>query len=333
MRAETMLRIRQVKHLARSLETTPDRLREVADSPERFCQELTLYDPAKPDKPRDVLNVTGPLRKFQTRLLRGVLVRKLSPSHYSHGGVGGRHILSNVQPHIGSSFVFTADISNFYPTISHDRVYRLFAGKLECSPDVASLCAKITTHDYHLALGLITSPILADQIMIEIDERIAGACRQAGLVYTRFVDDLTISGSFDLEKSGFSGLVERILEEHGFRMHPGKRRFGSSSDGIPITKITVGKGHPDVRREYLAELTRQIEDAANLANGGEFQGPYYTKSQIEGKVRFVCWVNPGRRKQLLRIFRQVSWDRAEQEAARRGLVAAKKVLVERMASP
>ena len=51
-----------------------------------------------------------------------------------------------------------------------------------------------------LALGLITSPILADQMMDCVDDRIGGACRKAGLVYTRYVDDLTISGPYDLEQ-------------------------------------------------------------------------------------------------------------------------------------
>ena len=226
-----MLNIRQQKHLARHLGVSVDDLLEVAESAGRWCEELLLLDPARPNKQRTVLNVFGPLRKMQAKMLRQVLLPKLPVSNFSHGGVRGRHIKTNVEQHIGSTFVFTADISNFYPTVSHNRVYRLFVEDFACTPDVARICTKLCTYKHHLALGLITSPILADQVMCRIDARIAGLCRDAGLVYTRYVDDLTISGSFDLKESGFSDLVQRILREHGFKANPLKHCFGRLTDG------------------------------------------------------------------------------------------------------
>ena len=256
-----MLNIRQVKHLAHRLDVPRERLVEIAESAQSWCEELLLNDPAKPDKQRTVLNVFGPLRKMQARMLRGVLLPKLSVTEFNHGGVRGRHIKTNVEPHLKSTYVYTTDISNFYPAVSHNRVYRLFSRDFGCSPDVARICTKICTYEHHLALGLITSPILADQVMRRIDSRVGGACHKAGLVYTRYVDDLTISGPFDLQKSGFAALVERILGEHGFDVNPSKNRFGRLADGVPITKIRVNRGHPDVRREYLDELERQIADA------------------------------------------------------------------------
>ena len=61
---------------------------------------------------------------MQAKLLRQVLLPKLPVSEFSHGGVRGRHIKTNVEKHMESRFVFTADVSDFYPTISHNRVYR-----------------------------------------------------------------------------------------------------------------------------------------------------------------------------------------------------------------
>ncbi|MGI8980696.1 MAG: reverse transcriptase family protein [Pirellulaceae bacterium] len=328
-----MLCIRQVKHLAAALQTSESRLREVADNPEEFCEELMLLDPAKPAKPRPVLDVRGELRQFQNRLLRGVLLPKLTPSDFSHGSIRGRHVKTNVMPHIDSVFVLTADISNFYPTISHNRVYRLFAGKFQCSPDVAHICTRLCTHDYHLALGLVTSPAIADQVLLDIDRRLGAACVNAGLTYTRYVDDLSISGPFDLENSGFGSLVHRIMAEHGLAMNPSKNRFGRLARGEQITKIVIRRGHPDVRREYLAELERQLDDAINLGNGRQFDGPYYLRNQIAGRVQFACWINPGRRQKLVAKFRTVPWRQAAIEAANRGLVVAKKRLIKLQAEP
>ena len=179
-----MLRIHHVKNLAKALEVSEAELTEVAEVSESYCTELVLHDPAKPDKPRDVLSVTGTLRQFQRRLYRKILLPKLAPSEYSHGGVRGRHIKSNVAPHLHSTFVFTTDVTNFYPTISHNRIYRLFTTAFKCSPDVARICTRLCTYQHHLALGLITSPILANQVLKVVDARIGVACKKAGLVYT-----------------------------------------------------------------------------------------------------------------------------------------------------
>ena len=67
--------------------------------------------------------------------------------------------------------------------------------------------------------------------------------------YSRYVDDLAISGGFDLAESGFAASVSSILSEHGFSMHLDKSVFGRLAEGTPITKITIRNGHPDVRRE------------------------------------------------------------------------------------
>lgn len=326
-----MLSIQRVGQLAKYLGVSEAELIDVADKPDRYCEELILLDPAKPGKQRQVLQVCGKLRAIQRNLYHKILMPKLVPSEFSHGGVRGRHIKSNLHPHLRSRYVLTMDISNFYPSIPHDRVYKLFVGKFRCHPDVARICTKVCTYQYHLALGLVTSPVLADQIVCQVDERIGAACHHAKLAYTRYVDDLTISGPFDLAeaKSGFAKLVERVLNDHGFRANPKKSQFGRLSEGIAITKITVKNGHPDVRLAYLVELKRQLDDVDKLAAGGDFEGPYYTRGQLNGRIQFVCWINPSHRKHLLPRFRAIDWEMAEREARKRGLVAAKKTLARR----
>jgi RNA-directed DNA polymerase len=321
-----MLHIRQKKHLLSALDTTAEEVAAVLETPDRYYEELLLTDPAKPDKPRVVVNVTGVMRRLQSRLYRRVLLPKLPPSVYSHGGVRGRSIKTNVESHLGSAFVFKADIRNFYPSIHYRRVYRLFTEQFKCSPDVGSICTKICTYRHHLALGLICSPILADQILSRADRRIGGACEQAGLIYTRFVDDIAISGPYSLEQAGFARIVEEILERDGFHANPKKHIYGSLTDGIAITSLRERRGHLDVRREYVIELMRQLNDAASLSKDGVFAGPYFTSFQILGRVRFVSWVNPGRQRRLLKKYRSISWKAVKRIARRRGLESVRKRL-------
>lgn len=317
-----MLNIQKLEHLCRPLETTPKRLARILEAADDFVTEWELLDPAKPDKIRTVIDVRGILRQLQTRLLRSVLIPKLPISPYSHGGVRGRSIKTNAAPHLGSQFVFATDISNFYPSIHRQRVYRLFVEDLGCSPDVARACTRLCTYENHLALGLVTSPLLADQVLQRIDKRIGAMCEANGLAYTRFVDDVTVSGRFDLEESGIAALMGQILREHGFQDNESKHRF-ARLDEAAITGVALKGGKFDVTRAYHDELLRQLGDAAALATGQDFAGPFYTRSQIRGRIEFAIWVNRRHQRALLSRFHAVDWDAHGREGQHRGLVARK----------
>jgi RNA-directed DNA polymerase len=325
-----MLDIQSVGHLAKILETTPSCLIETADSAASFYNDLVLLDPAKPHKERDVVCVNGRLRKYQLRLYRKLLKPRLRPSLYSHGGVPGHSIKSNAGAHIDSVFVYSTDVANFYPSISHQRVYRIFAGEMGCSPDVARICTKLCTFRGHLALGLITSPIIADQLMLGVDHRIGKMCAKHALVYTRYVDDISISAAFPIESGGFMKIVVEILGRHGFRVNPIKHQdedtHGRLSAGKCITKLVIKRGRLDVRAEYLEGVTKQLEDANRLAQGGECSGMYYTRDQIYGRIQFISWINPGRSSTLMRRFSAIDWECVEVEARVRGLIAVRKRL-------
>lgn len=326
-----MLGIQKIEHLCRPLETRPGRLNRVLDRVEDFVEELLLIDPEKPHKPRGVIDARGTLRHLQNRLYRRVLLPKFWPSPSSHGGIRGRSIKTNILEHVKSSYVFKADIADFYPSIHRKRVYRLFVERLDCSPDVARACTRLCTYNHQLALGLVTSPLLADQVLQVVDERIRGACRKMGLAYTRFVDDITISGAYDLKQSGLPSLIEQILEEHGFRANIDKHLFGELSKSC-VTGLRIRKGRLDVSSEYARALDGQLKDAGSLAAGGRFEGPFYTANQLRGRIQFVAWVNPGRRRRLLRKFTSIPWLRHREEAVARGLVASKPKLVSKAAA-
>jgi RNA-directed DNA polymerase len=328
-----MLNIKRLKFVERPLRFSSQRLREIADDADSYYEELVLLDPAKPDKPRPVLSASGDLKKVQDRLLRCVLMPKLSPSEYAHGSIPKRHIKTNAQPHANSTFVFTTDISNFFPTISSDRILGLFI-QLGCPAEVARILTRLCTYKHHLALGLITSPFLAEQVLLPVDRRIDAVCKSAGLIYTRYVDDITISGPFDFESSGIEASVKQILREHGFTMHPDKSVKDRLSNGVTITSIRVRRGgRLDVSRAFLDELNRQLDDANNLANGREFQGPYYTRDQLMGRVYHACWINPGRRKPLLGKVRLIPWSKHAANGKSLGLFATKKRLVRPRPAP
>lgn len=322
-----MLGIQTVKHLADRVAIDVGDLKLTAEFVESDVSEWTAWDPCK--KEREVIAVSGALRKFQDRFYDRVLRTRLSPSPFSFGGVAGRHVIDNVKPHVRNRFIFKADISSFYPSISIDRVNRLFLRQMHCSYEVSRILTRLCTYDFHLALGLVTSPILADQILREVDVRVASLCEKYKLSYSRFVDDITISGNYDIVKSRLPDRLTSILESHGFKLNSDKCRGGEIDGGITITGLRIKQGKVDVASSYLVEVERQIDDHLSLANGDLFHGPLLSDSQLTGRVNFICWVNRHRRFTLMRRLRAIRWSRVWEQAEKLGLVQAKKELKRR----
>lgn len=327
-----MLKIRNLKHLARQTKFTTTDLERLCDSIHDYCDEWTLHDPRRPERQRKVLCVSGKLRRFQDCFLRQVLMKKLNPSSYAHGGVVGRNIKTNVLAHRESFFVYSTDIKDFFPSISREAVYKLFL-RLDCTPDVARICTRLCTWEHGLALGLVTSPFLAEQIMAPVDIRIASACKGYGdksrLVYTRFVDDISVSARIDLGKTGIAKTVEAILSEYGFRVNPKKEVIGRIGSSTPITTLVVHRGRLNVHSDYVTSLEGQIEDASRLARGVPIQGQYHSKDAIAGRIHYVAWINPGRSKDLWGKFHQVPWKAVSSAARELGLESSKRCLLVR----
>lgn len=319
-----MLRIQKVKHLAQQLKCHEWKLRDVAENSADYCEELLLVNPAKPNKNREVLNTRGELRRIQYNLYKNIFLPNFVPSSCSYGGIRGRSIKMNAERHAKSPYAFTVDVSSFYPSIHYNRVYRFFAASQGCSPDVARILTSICTHNYHLALGLVTSPIIADQILKPIDLRLDRMASKHGLVYTRYVDDVTVSGGFDFVGSNFPVLLSKILGSIGFKTNS-KRTIGRIAEGeVRITNLRIKRGRVDVAAQYLDYFFELLHNLSKLAIGGELVGQYHTETQMRGRLNYICWINPGRKISLLKQFRSTPWRLIERRAQALGLVECKK---------
>ena len=271
---------------------------------------------------RDVIAVRGDLRLIQRRLLRRLFGPTFKPSPYSHGCVANRSIKTNAMKHVKNRFVYLTDIAAFYPSIHSQRVNAFFREN-GCFGATASMLTTLTTLDHHLALGLITSPILAEAVVQAADFRIASACNKLGLTYTRYVDDICISSKFDLEKSGINATVRSILNQNGFRIQPAKDIFSSIERSCAVTGVRLGRGRISAVPDYVQRLRSAIDDASILANGGCTPIAFCTKEQLRGRIQFVHWLSKGQARDLFQNFRRINWKKYERESLQRGLVRAK----------
>ncbi len=221
-----------------------------------------------------------PLRRLQRLILKLTLNRlceQLPDYVYGCRPANTAAVFRNALQHMGQEYIVSFDIRDFFPSVRLRHIIPMLErstapllhirqtekdelGKEHehieqhhWTRDAAILVARLATHRGHLPQGAPTSPALATLVFHEYDRRIRDAIGPS-LVYTRYVDDITISVSRRTARSlglqspeSFRAHVEsrvvRALAGSGFSLNPRKTRCGSVERGFVITGIrTDGTG-------------------------------------------------------------------------------------------
>ena len=300
------LRIRTLSHLASQLGINEKRLVDVAENAEDYYHD---FKKNVKGKPRKLVMSKNPLAMLQRRLLDRILLR-LPGSDYAYGAIKGKSILGNAKKHANSLFIAKFDVKAFYPSVHYQKVYDFFLDQ-ECTPDVSRILTLLTTRKYSLPLGTSTSPMLADQIVRSIDKRICGMAAKAHLKYTRYVDDITISGNYPVEQ--FTDLVIKIIRQSGFKIKQSKLELYGPNDGKEriICGVRVNNGKVSAPTDYIKSLREELLKAKKQSQHKKISGDFDTRNQYRGRIGYVMWLDRAEGLKLLSLYRKVKWKHLE----------------------
>lgn len=269
------------------------------------------------------------LKLVQSKILRELLDHV--PVHAtSHGFVKGRSIVTNAGPHVGQAIVVKFDLANFYTTVSFARVVAIFRG-LGYSREVAIWLGQLTTSAIpgnlrfqeqgpyamipylrrHLPQGAPTSPSLANLSAFSLDVRLAGLARSFGATYTRYADDLTISGPEQLGKSltTLIPLVQQVVRQERFVINFAKRRVLRAHQRLTVTGVVVNERtnvSRDTFDELKAILTNCRRHGPSTQNRQQVTDFYH---HLQGRIAHVAMLNAARGQKLQALFAAIDWNR------------------------
>lgn len=215
--------------------------------------------PQKRRRPREVVRPSVGLDRVLKQLHLAVWhLSSYYPPPEVHGFVSGRDIVTNATEHLAKDMVLKVDLRDFFGTIDRKRVMTGLS-RYGFDEDAASAVAGLTLVEGSLAQGFSTSPYLSNLVFIETDEKISRIALANDVVYTRYVDDLTFSGSFDDVHDAFLSLVSTALSDLGWTVNPGKTRFMRRGKPQYVTGLYVGDGQrPHIPRSMKRLLRREV---------------------------------------------------------------------------
>lgn len=303
------------RHLANVLGITEEELEQLSGNHDQYYSSFQINKSS--GKKRVILAPKPAMKGIQGKIHHKLLCRVI-PHAKAHGFIRGRSILTNISEHLGKEIIIKMDIKDFFPTIFHSRVLGLFL-YLGYPKNVAENLAMLTTFKGRLPIGAPTSPSIANLICRKMDCRFMKLGESIGFSYTRYADDIAISGS-NKSLNSYIPFFKSIINEEGFEVNEEKLRILRKGGRQRVTGIVVNK-KPNVRRTEVKRLRavihncqkRDIEAQKKLwaASIGITDLDLYSigafKASLQGKIGFVKMVNQKVGERLYKAFQEIPW--------------------------
>lgn len=223
-----------------------ERIRHIMSDPLQYYQP---FEVKKKSGGTRTIDAPCPELKAIQRHIYAYLVQFADVPAYVFGGIKGKDAVHNAAEHKKQKYVFQTDIKSFFPHITAKMVYETMC-RVGFSADVARIITKLTTIKKHLPQGSPASPYIANLAFVPCGNEIAQFCNKYGLVFTTYIDDVTISADWDFKL--LTNEVLDIMKSHGFKISYDKTSFKSGTK--VITGVELFKGHMNPPKGLLEKL-------------------------------------------------------------------------------
>lgn len=259
------------------------------------CQYHTHVIPKKSGGKRTIEVPRPILKKLQRFLLESL--ERCALLHDSCHGFRKKHsIKSNALPHVGCEMVINFDIKDFFPSITRTKIKYMFRS-LGHNDNAADFLTAVATRHGHLPQGAPTSPMIANILCFEMDNKLSSLAETHHANYTRYADDLTFSGKQSILRS--LPAIKQIVKDEGFELNPSKFRIQRKGKRQEVTGLIVNDkvSVPRNRRKKLRAAIHRV------ASGKiPFWNDVHMSEQVmQGHIDFITAIHPD----LLSYYRQL----------------------------
>jgi RNA-directed DNA polymerase len=218
------------------LSISPQLIWKIANAPGQYYRHFTL--PKKGGGQRQIESPRIFLKVIQWFLADFVLDDL--PVHDSvHSFAIGRSIATNALMHQRRAFVGGVDIENFFGNVNRNAVLNLLLGNRFDQAE-ADIVSRLVTNQNRLPQGAPTSPVIANAVLYEFDAAVSQMCTQHHLSYSRYADDITVSGDDRGRILSILDFISGVLREnHGLRLNTDKTRIASRRGQQRVAGVVV----------------------------------------------------------------------------------------------
>lgn len=231
------------------------------------------------------------LKHIQRNILNNIL-KDMKVSKCACAYRKGYSIIDNVKVHLNQKVVVKMDIEDFFTNITSREVLRVVFPSKYFPSFIGVMLTNLCVYYDYLPQGASTSPYISNLIMRKFDDYVEDFCKGKNINYTRYSDDLTFSGDFDV--SELIKKVKNLLYSFNFRVNYKKTKVIYKNGRQIITGIVVNDKF-QVSKNYRKKVRQEIYYCQKY---GVINHQNYLKNDkknylevLLGKVNFILLVN------------------------------------------
>lgn len=271
-----------------------------------FYHSFTI--PKRSGGHRNIQASQGNLKTIQKWIGKNILSNQ-HPSDHATAYRNNLGIRTNAETHENNSFLLKLDIKDFFKNVkwsSVNQVFRIEGFNARVCWFLTEIC---TLHSY-LPQGAPTSPVLSNLTCRNMDSAIKSKIEIANhtgphsnYAYTRYADDIFISGD-DADVVRTLGVnVKYIIKASGFQVNQKKVRFSGPGHRKRITGLVIGSSGFGIGRTSERNMRARIHRLKNYSQKNTIlPGSDYDHlseiSKIKGYLSFVSDVDTTRHRRL-----------------------------------
>ena len=251
---------RRVSKLAEILKEPENVLRRLGSHSEEYYRRVPIVTKGKL---RETWDAKPPLKAVQARI-RSKLLKQVEYPPYLLGGLPRRDYVSNARLHSGKRTVIVADIQGFFPSTPVTAIKNIWGGLFHFPESITDILTGLTTLGGVLPQGAKTSSYLANLVFWDREPKLVAELQEDSIVYSRYIDDITISSQNDIDDQMISHVTKRIVEmlsRWGMCLKRAKTRVARSGSQMMATGLIVnrGVGLPHQKRSQVRAHVRELE--------------------------------------------------------------------------
>lgn len=261
----------------------------------------------KSGKPRPI-NAPDRRLKFLQRQIAVKLDALYPRRNPVHGYVKGRSVKSNATAHLKQRFVLNLDIKDFFVTITETRIAGILTA-IGVSSRVASIIARVCCYGGRLPQGGPASPVLSNMICFRLDRALLKIAKDARCIYTRYADDISLSGMRPLSSLFETGLpppgrvapellsvaLQGAFSNNGFVLNAEKIHYADKFSRRIVTGVKINEGL-NVDRRFVRNIRAALFDverdpvAAQTRYASKYGGNSSIAAHLKGKIAWLGFV-------------------------------------------
>lgn len=286
-----MIVYREASTLARDLEIHVKTLYAVSNSLPAHYRLVQI--PKRDGGQRQLAVPDEPLKRIQRSIHRNLLAY-IPVSSYATAYRCGSGAVRNAARHVGRPEILCLDIRRCFDSVRYMTVKETVFPAEQFSEPLRVLLTMLCYYRDGLPQGAPTSPAIINILLREFDEAMGVWCRERGITYSRYCDDLTFSGQ---SLDGVREKAEEGLYTLGFSLCKNKTRLRRDGQRQEVTGLVVNHGlHvPSEDRHAVRQAVYYckkfgVED--HLRRTGRSETPLAYLDHLLGWTGYVLMADP-----------------------------------------